>query len=668
MDQAIAKFKDYLERRYPDRSTAKHYISDLLIFRQFAGPLKPQEITAKMVDEFVQAQSQQGLKPATLNRRLASLASFVDFLIDEADADDWQNPVRWKRHSIKPGRHLPRDVSDQTVRRLFAVIEDRRDRAIFSLMVSAGLRVGEVVRLQLDDLPNVETTILSRLRVNGKGDKDRMAWLTQAALEPVQEWLGQRPSSSCQHVFLNQHGQPLSVAGVQYRLKQYCQQAQVQLTCHQLRHTFARRLAEQGMPIESLAKLLGHQSIQTTQLYIDGADPIVRQDFLTALEKASPASPVEQTLTPAHWLPSADRTRTEQVDPVELVDQLSHLTADLPAWLHQAIRRYMLSRINRWQPHQARLHAHNRLASLARTSRWLVQQRQWSSLDQLQRADLSAYVQACQTRGLKPQSIATELKVFGGFWRYLIDQEQVTNGAVLRVKAPPPNREPLPRYLNPLEFQRLEQQVLADTDADRPQDRFNRAWFYLLAHAGLRRGELLNLRLADCDLAGRRLRVQAGKGDRDRVLPMTDRLVTVLAAYLTVREPATTDHLLIHRGAPVGRFLITRRLKGWGHLADITDLYPHRLRHTLATLLVNQGMPIISLQKFLGHQDINKTLIYARVYDETVRQQFAVAMAHIDGIPVTNWPGQIEHLNPSLILASVAPSTQCNEASSLSAE
>ena len=81
MDEAIAKFKCYLERRYPGRSTAKHYISDLFIFRQFGGPISPKEITAKMVDEFVQAQNQQGLKPATLNRRLASLSSFLDFLI-----------------------------------------------------------------------------------------------------------------------------------------------------------------------------------------------------------------------------------------------------------------------------------------------------------------------------------------------------------------------------------------------------------------------------------------------------------------------------------------------------------------------------------------------------------------------------------------------------------
>ena len=161
-------------------------------------------------------------------------------------------------------------------------------------------------------------------------------------------------------------------------------------------------------------------------------------------------------------------------------------------------------------------------------------------------------------------------------------------------------------------------------------------------------GELLNLRLTDCDLNGQPLRVQTGKGDRDRVLPMTNRLVTALANYVTVREPTPTDHLLIQRGVPVGRFLIAYRLNQFGQQANIVGLSPHRLRHTLATLLVNQGMPIVSLQKFLGHQDINKTLIYARVYDETVRQQFAAAMAHIEAIPVADWPQQLEQLNPAL--------------------
>jgi site-specific recombinase XerD len=652
MDKAIADFRGYLERRYPGRSTAKHYISDLLIFRQFVGDIRPREVSAQMVDEFVQSQSQQGLKVATINRRLASLSSFFDFLAQQAEDDEWHNPVHWKRHSLKAGRHLPRDVNDDVIQRLFSVMHDVRDRAMFTLMLSAGLRVGEVVQLQLQDLPSIETSILSRLRVSGKGDKERMTWLTAEAMRPVQAWLRQRPASSATHVFLNQHGLPLSVSGIQYRLKEYCQQAQVQVTCHQLRHTFARRLAERGVPIDSLAKLLGHRSIQTTQLYIDGADPTVRHDFVQAMEKITraPAHAPETPLLaePGRFQPVRSEPE-DRVDPVAIADGLSYLAADLPVWLQQAVRRYLISRISRWQPHQARLHAHNRYATLARMGRWLVQERHWSALDQLQRADMKAYVEARQLQGLKASSIRADLSVFGGFWRDLLDQERVTNGAVLLVKGPPIG-DPLPAYLTPAEFQRLEQIILSATAADTADDRFNRAWFYLLAHAGLRRGELLNLRLADLDLSGQRLRVQAGKGDRDRILPMTQRLTDVLVQYLVVREPAATTHVLIKRGAAVGRSLIVERLRQFGQQAHIEPLYPHRLRHTLATLLVNQGMPITSLQKFLGHKDINKTLIYARVYDHTVRQQFAAAMADIEGIAIADWPTQTEHLNPSLVI------------------
>ena len=80
------------------------------------------------------------------------------------------------------------------------------------------------------------------------------------------------------------------------------------------------------------------------------------------------------------------------------------------------------------------------------------------------------------------------------------------------------------------------------------------------------------------------------------------------------------------------------RLRSFGNKAGIADATPHRLRHTIATLLVNQGMPILSLQKFLGHQDINQTLIYARVYDETVYQQFSEAMTQVETILVADWP------------------------------
>ena len=619
-------------------------MSDLAIFSQFVGHRLPQEISAKELDEFVQAQSEQGLKAATINRRLSAISSFYEFLIGEAEADGLQNPVSWKRHSIRSGRHLPRDVSDETVNRLLAVVDDARDRAMYELMVSAGLRVGEVVDLQLNDLQPIDTTGLARLRVRGKGDKDRIAWLTPETLNHLQRWLQERPEAASSSLFLSQRGGPLSVAGVQYRLKQYCQQAGIKFTCHQLRHTFARRLVEHGMPIDSLAKLLGHADLQTTQRYIDGADPTVRDDFRQAMQALDQQSQQhgQPEPTPVFAASFSMSPPDERPNPVALVDNLVHLAADLPDWLYQALRTHTIRRIARWQPHRAKAQTHVHFSTLCRISLWLVTKRNWQQLDQLQRADLVAYVNARQEAGIKPRSIAAELTIFRAFWRDLFNQEVVTNGALLQVKAPPAG-DHLPRYLSAREFQRLEQVVQTQTQADAPQDRFNQAWFYLLAHAGLRKSEVLNLRLSDLDLNGRRLRVRSGKGDRDRVIPMTDQLVAVLQAYLTVREPASTDHVLIYNGAPVKDHLIPERLQRFGQLAQIKPLTPHRLRHTLATFLINQRMPITSLQKFLGHQDINKTLIYARVYDETVRNQFAAAMAQIEAIAVADWPTPISN-------------------------
>ena len=651
MKTEIANFKPYLERHHPDRSTTKHYINDLSIFSDFVGERSPREISVKTIDAFVQAQSAQNLKPATINRRLSAISSFFEYLIAEAEDDTWRNPVRWKRHRVQPGHHLPRDVSDETADRLLTVVDDPRDYAMFSLMLKAGLRVGEVVALRLDALEPPDQNNLARLRVRGKGDKERTVWLTQETWLSVQAWLALRPASQSRALFLNQHARPLSVSGIQDRLKRYTCQIGVHLTCHQLRHTFARRLAEHEMPVDSLAKLMGHKGLQTTQLYIDGADPSVRRDFHQAMQRAAfwPEAAQNGDARPLTSPPvlSAPLPANERPDLEAVLDRLSYLTASLPDWLAQEVRQHTWRRMARWQAHRVEKQTYSHLNTLRQVCQWLVNQRNWAALDQLQRADLVAYVNGRLEAGIKPRSIEAELIVFRAFWRDLLDQECVTNGAILRVKAPK-SGQPLPRYLTPAEFQRLQAVIQSETQADQPNDRLNQAWFYLLAHAGLRSCELLNLRLSDCDLSGQRLRIRGGKGNQDRVVPMTDTLVTVLHAYLAVREPAPTDHLLIYRGAALNYMLISDRLRRFGQQAGIQPMSSHRLRHTLATMLVNHGMPITSLQKFLGHRDINMTLIYAKVFDETVRQQFTDAMAQIESIAVANWPIQFSASDEAL--------------------
>ena len=130
MKADLERYESYLEHKHPNRSTKKHYASDLSIFMQIVGDKSARELKVKDIDAFIKEQSQQQLKPATINRRLVAISGFLQFLIIEADEDGWRNPVKMKRHSIAQGEHHPRDVNEDTVAALWAMIEDPRDQAI----------------------------------------------------------------------------------------------------------------------------------------------------------------------------------------------------------------------------------------------------------------------------------------------------------------------------------------------------------------------------------------------------------------------------------------------------------------------------------------------------------------------------------------------------------
>ena len=189
MRSELKAFKKYVSNRYPGRSTNKHYMSDLAIFNEFVGDKTLSEISSQEIDKFVQAQSEQGLKATMINRRLSAISSFYEYVIGIEGNETLKNPVVWKRHSIRMGHHLPRDVSDEVVGKLLSSIDDERDRAMFEMMVGTGLRVGEVAALKLTDLHPIEQTGLARIRVRGTGDKERITWLTAESLRYVEGWL-----------------------------------------------------------------------------------------------------------------------------------------------------------------------------------------------------------------------------------------------------------------------------------------------------------------------------------------------------------------------------------------------------------------------------------------------------------------------------------------------
>ena len=282
--QHIDGFEKYWRRRKPGSSTAQHYASDVRIFFRWVHGQSPDAITAHDVDEFIGWQQDLGRAQSTIRRRLIALRLYYAYMayVREEEID---NPVITQRHYIDQGHRLPRDIRQSEIEELFTAIGDHlRDRTIFTLMLHTGVRVGEVVNLRLSDIYLFENRP-PYLRVIGKGQRERIAYLSATAALLLKEYLSERPDKTEEKVFQNRRGNPITITGIQLQLAKYCHKANIWITCHQLRHTFACRMIVADVPITSVQKMLGHASIRTTQLYVNVADRQVEKDYHTGILK-----------------------------------------------------------------------------------------------------------------------------------------------------------------------------------------------------------------------------------------------------------------------------------------------------------------------------------------------------------------------------------------------
>ncbi len=643
MEQAIEQFEQYIRSRYPNSTTARHYVHDLRQFNQLVSKA-PRAITREDVDQFVEDQLERGLAATTVNRRLAALHEFFEYLA-EGSQEEWPNPVKWKRHKVKAGRPLPRDVSEPEIERLFEQLTHPRDQAMFRLMLDVGLRVEEVAVLRSSDLMAASDGSLGRLRVRGKGDKERFVWLMPETLQVMQAWLEQRPEVADEALFITRRRKGFSVRGIQERLAYYCRSAGVKVSPHQLRHTFGRRMAEAEMPVTSLAELMGHAKVTTTQIYIAGAGVAVQADYKAAIERLEAArleaplpwgngqeqAPSAAETTDVWTLAGVEPKSFPSPQPTTVEMDLNRYWQGLPGWLTSFLQEYIAYRQRRWKPSQVRNHTRARLNTLRRVWRWLLDEEEISSIADLQRAHVQGFVDARLVAGISSGTVNAELTDLWAFLGYLEERGQPVRPSVFRVKRPK-RGDPLPRFLSENDYQRLENTVLQATQSGKRDNLLDRAWFYLLSEAGLRVSEVCDLRLGNIDLAAQRLIVRQGKENRDRTVPISPTLLVALRTYLPLRGQAQTDHLLIYCQQAINADMIWKRLHRYGQQAQVA-VSPHRLRHTLATRLLNEGMPITSLQRLLGHEKLDTTLIYARVHNETVRRDYERAFARLTPAP-----------------------------------
>jgi integrase/recombinase XerC len=603
------------------------------------------------IDAFVDQQRQAKLGATTIRRRVAGLKVFFDFWAEESDDLSRPNPVRFKRHAGTQPKRLPRDLNNEQVEQLWAAITAPRDRAWFALMLRAGLRVGEVVSLTKSDLLKPPTDDQpARLRVYGKGQKERVVLLTADAYAVLQEWTQQRPVSEHDTIFLNNRGQPLTTNGVEWLLRRCGQQLGIKVTPHQLRHTFARQLTEGGMPLTSLGKLMGHEHISTTQIYTVGADPELAQAYQTAITRlASQSLAGDQPVEPAP--PPAVPRPVLAIPPVEppAPPDWEVWAIELPSALRQASLALVQRRLPTWKPQRQRTHAINYLSQLRRFWEWQLDQRPITQLADLHLADLRAYQAARSADGSVATTINRTLDHVLALLREQADQGQAVDASVFRLQ-PLPRPDALPRHLSDAESQQLETYLLRRLDTADSVLRLENACLAILAHTGLRASELLDLQFQDLDLGSKRLIVRQGKGQRDRVVYLSKVARQAVEHYLDgFARPPVAPLLTRPDGRPLSYSWLRTRVAAFGQAADVANLTPHRLRHTLATRLLNAGMDITRIQKLLGHEHLCTTMIYARVQDATVEADYRQAMRKIEiqqsplsntPIPVDDWPTQ----------------------------
>jgi site-specific recombinase XerD len=580
---------------------------------------------------------------------VAGLKVFFDFLAEDSGNLAWPNPVRFKRHAGRQPKRLPRDLTNEQVEDLWVAISAPRDQAWFALMLRAGLRVGEVVQLKVSDVltpPTINQP--ARLRVCGKGQKERVVLLTLDAYAVLQAWLRQRPSSEHDTIFLNERGKPLTTSGIEWVLQGYGQAIGLPVTPHQLRHTFARQLTEGGMPLTSLGKLMGHAQVSTTQLYTAGADPALAQAYQTAMTHLAsqslptrpPAEPGPSPVVPPPLL------AVSPVAPPAPPDWTAW-APELPPALRQVSLAFVQRRWSTWKPQRRRIHALAHLSRLRHFWQWQRARRPISQATELTLADLHAYQQIHSAEGYAPTAINRTLHYVLALLHELADQGQPVDVSLFRLRTLH-RPDALPRHLSEGESQQFEIYLRRRLDTTNPVTCLENACLATLAHTGLRASELIDLQFQDLDLSTDRLFVRQGKGQRDRVVYLSKLAHQTLVFYLgSVPRPLAAPLLTRPGGQPLTYTWLRAHVAAFGRAAGVPSLTAHRLRHTLATRLLNAGMDITRIQKLLGHEHISTTMIYARVQNATVEADYRQAMSKVEAqqpplsntpLPVANWP------------------------------
>ncbi|WP_428055026.1 site-specific tyrosine recombinase/integron integrase [Candidatus Avelusimicrobium alvi] len=272
MEEWVSAFLVHLQNKNFSPHTVKSYRADLHEFLLFFKQRKQDDLrhfTSANIRSFLAAlQTKNDPARNTVLRKIASLRSFAAFLLTQGKLE--RNPFKLlpapKREKI-----LPKFLSEQETDRLLETAANSkhfaaRDKALFELMYSSGLRRSEVTGLNIKDVDYFNGIV----KVFGKGAKERLVPVTDAALDALKIYLACRKNPQPDDaLFLNKNGKRLTGDGLAYIFKNTAIASHLarKVTPHSLRHSFATHLLNNGCDLRSLQEMLGHKSLSATQVY-----------------------------------------------------------------------------------------------------------------------------------------------------------------------------------------------------------------------------------------------------------------------------------------------------------------------------------------------------------------------------------------------------------------
>lgn len=293
MQTQINNYSHYLAvEKGLSKNTLESYRRDLNTFISFMKKQqisKPEEVDREALTLFLAELKKNGRATATISRCVASIRSFFTYLLQEGLIEN--NPAL-ELESPRIEKKLPRVLTTSEIDKLLnqpvpGEHNGLRDKAMLELLYASGIRVSELVSLNISDFdPQV-----GFLRCSGKGMKERIVPIGSVAINYVNEYVGKsRPrllkTNGESALFVNQLGNRMTRQGFWKILKKYARKSKIQgeITPHTLRHSFATHLLENGADLRSVQEMLGHSDISTTQIYTQ----ITRRKIREIYDKTHP--------------------------------------------------------------------------------------------------------------------------------------------------------------------------------------------------------------------------------------------------------------------------------------------------------------------------------------------------------------------------------------------